>query len=111
MSVNFFINSVAIPFVSVSFASYNQDPGLTNICSIVNYTSINVDINENMLKVACYMSFTFTSFINEVEPNIFDMQFCILDNQNFYDGCPKNKQITKFFSYSENLVDCWPTVD
>ena len=63
MSVNFFINSVATPFVSVSFASYDSDPGLTNICSIVNYTSNNVDINENMLKVACYMSFTFTSFM------------------------------------------------
>ena len=37
------------------------------------------------------MSFTFTSFINEVEPNILDMQFCILDNQNFYDGFPKYK--------------------
>ena len=29
--------------------------------------------------------------INEVEPNILDKQFCILDNQNFSDGCPKYK--------------------
>ena len=44
-----------------------------------------------MLNVASYMSFMFTSFINEVEPNIMDMHFCVLGDQNLYDGCPKNK--------------------
>ena len=46
------------------------------------------------------MSFIFSSFINGVEPNFLDTHFCVLDNQNLYDGCPKDKQITKFFSYS-----------
>ena len=72
-----------------------QDPGLGNICrSIVNYTTIT---NGIMLKVVCYMSFIFTSFINGVEPNFLDKRFCILDNQNLYHGCPKDKWITKIF--------------
>ena len=76
-----------------------KDPGLSNICrSIVNYTTINNDTNGIMLKVVCYMSFIFTSFINGVEPNFLDKHFCILDKQNLYDGCPKDKRITKFLS-------------
>ena len=101
MSVNTPINFFILwPFHLFLWASYlmTQDPGLSNICcSIVNYTTIT---NGIMLKVACYMSFIFTSFINGVEPNFLDECFCILDNQNLYHGCPKDKRITKFFSYS-----------
>ena len=52
--VNFFI---LWPFHLFLWASYlmTQDPGLTNICSIVNYTTINIDTNGIMLKVACYV--------------------------------------------------------
>ena len=79
--INFF---VLWPFHLLPWASYlmTLDPGQSNICSIVNYATINTDTNGIMLKVACYMSFIFSSFINGVEPNFLDQHFCVLDNQN-----------------------------
>ena len=58
MSVNTPINFFILwPFHLFLWASYlmTQDPGLSNICSIINYATINIDTNGIMLKVACYV--------------------------------------------------------
>ena len=87
MSVNTPINFFILwPFYLFPWALYvmTKDSGLNNICrSIVNYTTINIDTNGIRLKVTCYMSFIFSSFINGVEPNF-------LDKHNLHFGPPKS---------------------
>jgi len=38
------------------------------------------------------------------EKNFFDKHFWISENQILYDGCPKDKWIPNFFSYSVNRI-------
>jgi len=43
----------------------------------------------------------------QFEQNFLDKHFWDSDNQILYDGCPKDKWITKFFSYSAHQSFLW----
>ena len=46
-------------------------------------------------------------FSTQFEQNFLDKHFWDLDNQILYDGCLKDKWITKFFSYSACQSFLW----